>query len=162
MRCQSFKSEISYRTSHIKYLEHSCCYPKVLFEMSMIDLLLLASIDTQLRKIKESSPDTTIIFNKLSLLILMDDFYQFTSVLRKTFWDKAIGEKELHEKSFWNRFTSILTLIEQIHQKTNLLFQEILKKAWDRRLDSRDVRAGNQKLAMELLTSSALNTDGII
>lgn len=41
--------------------------------------------------------------------------------------------------------------------KTDLLFQEMLKKARDKKLDSQDVRALNQRLAIEFLTLSALN-----
>ncbi len=63
----------------------------------------------------------------------------------------------MHEKSLWNRFTTILTLIEQIRQKIDLPFQEMLKRARDGRLSSRDVEALNQRLAMELPTTGAMD-----
>ncbi len=69
----------------------------------------------------------------------MGDFYQFAPVLGKALWDHPIGDDEVHGKRLWNRFTTILTLTEQICQKTDLPFQEILRRARDRRLGSRDV-----------------------
>lgn len=66
----------------------------------------------------------------------MGDFYQFALFLRKTLWDHLIGEEEVYGKSFWNRFRIILALIKRMRQKTDLLFQKMLKKARDRRLDS--------------------------
>lgn len=128
----------------------------------MINLLLLALIDTQLRKVKKTNTNAIIIIERLLLVVLIDDFYQFILVLGKAFWDKTVGRKELHGKSFWSRFTSILTLIEQICQKINLSFQEMLKRAWDGKLDSRDVIALNQRLAIEFPTLNALDTDVMV
>ncbi len=64
----------------------------------------------------------------------------------------------MHGKSLWNRFTTILTLTEQMRQKTDLPFQEMLRRARDGRLGSPDVEALNQRLAMELLTTGAMDT----
>lgn len=124
----------------------------------MIDLKLLTSIDKQLQKAKGSSFHSITVFGGLSLVVLMGDFYQFASVLGKALWDYPISQKEVFGKSFWSRFLSVLTLTEQMHQKINLPFQEILKIAKERKLDFCDVRVLNQRLAMELPTSGALNT----
>ncbi len=86
----------------------------------------------------------------------MGDFYQFLLVLGKALWDYLIRENEVHRKSFWNRFITILTLIEQMRQKTDLPFQEMLRRARDRRLGSRDVKALNQRLTSELPTTGAI------
>ncbi len=88
----------------------------------------------------------------------MGDFYQFVLVLGKTLWDHLIGDDEMHGKSLWNRFTTILTLTEQMRQKTDLLFQEMLRRTRDGRLGSQDVRALNQRLAIELSTIGVMDT----
>lgn len=129
----------------------------IIDEMSMINLSLFALIDTQLRKARKRSLDVITIFSELLLVILIDNFYQFAPVLGKALWNKAISEKLLHRKSFWSRFSSILILTEQIHQKIDLPFQKMLKRAWDKRLDSQNVRTLNQRLAIELPILGALS-----
>lgn len=100
-------------------------------------------MDQQLRKVKEISSDSISVFGGLSLVVLMGDFYQFVPVQGKALCSNPTGEKKVNGKSFWSRFTSILTLIEQIRQKTDLLFQKILKRAKEGKLDLRDVRILN-------------------
>lgn len=80
--------------------------------MSMIDLKLLTSIDKQLQKVKRSSSYSTTVFDRLLLIILIRDFYQFAPVLRKTLWNYPISQKKVHEKSLWGRFLSVLILTE--------------------------------------------------
>lgn len=49
----------------------------------MIDLKLLILIDKQLQKAKRSSFHSTIVFDRLLLVVLIEDFYQFAPVLEK-------------------------------------------------------------------------------
>lgn len=102
----------------------------------MIDLKLFILIEKQLQKVKGLDLYSTIVFGRLSLVVLMGDFYQFAPVLGKAFWNHPIEKKEVHKKSFWNRFRILLTLTEQMSQKTDLPFQEMLKSGKDGRLDS--------------------------
>lgn len=53
--------------------------------MSIIYLKLLISIDKKLQKAKNSDIFSITFFKRLSLVILMRDFYQFASVIRKVF-----------------------------------------------------------------------------
>ncbi len=130
----------------------------IIDEVSMIDLKLLTSMDKQLRKAKGTNSHSTTVFGGLPLVVLMGDFYQFAPVLGRALWDHPVGQEEVHGKSLWSRFTSILTLTEQMRQKTDLPFQEMLRRAGEGKLDSRDVNALNRRLAMELPTSGALDT----
>lgn len=50
-----------------------------------------------------------------------------------------------------------MKLTEKMCQKTDLFFHKILKRVLDRRLDSQDIRALNQRLAIELSILGALN-----
>ncbi len=88
----------------------------------MIDLKLLISINKQLQKAKELNSHSSIVFIGLPLVVLIRDFYQFTLVLGKALWNHLIGKEEVHGKSFWSRFTTILILTEQIRQKIDLPF----------------------------------------
>lgn len=49
-----------------------------------------------------------------------------------------------------------------MHQKTDLLFQKMLKRVRNGKLDFRDIRDLNQRLAIELLILSTLNTVVIV
>ncbi len=73
----------------------------------MIDLKLLTSIDKELQKVIRLDLHSITIFGRLSLVVLMGDFYQFAPVLEKALWYHPIGDDEVHGKSFWNRFTII-------------------------------------------------------
>lgn len=64
----------------------------------------------------------------------------------------------MNEKNLWSRFLSVLTLIEQICQKTDLLFWKILKIAKEKTLNSCNIWVLNQRLAIKFPNSSALDT----
>ncbi len=117
------------------------CSSLIIDKVNMIDLKLLTSIDKQLQKARRLDSHLTTVFDRLLLLVLMRDFYQFAPVLGKEFWNHPIGEDEIHGKSFWNRFTIILTLTEQMCQKTDLPFQEMLRRARDEKLGFQNVEA---------------------
>lgn len=51
--------------------------------MSMIDLKLFISINKQLQKAKKSSFYLTTVFDRLHLVVIMADFYQFALILGK-------------------------------------------------------------------------------
>lgn len=91
----------------VQWLYHSCL---IIDEINMINLPLLILIDTQLQKTRKSSLGVIIICGRLSLVILRGDFYQFVPVQKKAFWNKVVGKKKLHGKSFYIRFTIILIL----------------------------------------------------
>lgn len=98
------------------------CYFLIVDKVSIIDLKLFTSIDQQLIKARRISSNSTLVFSGLSLVVLMDDFYQFALIQEKILWVNSIEEKEVYRKSFCSKFTLILILTEQIYQKTDLLF----------------------------------------
>ncbi len=99
----------------------------IIDEVNMIDLKLLTSIDKQLQKARGSDSHSITVFGGLLLVVLIEDFYQFAPVLGKALWDHPIEDNEVHGKSLWNRFTTTLTLTEQMRQKTDLPFREMLR-----------------------------------
>lgn len=127
-------------------------------EVSMIDLKLLTSIDKQLQKARGLDISSTSIFGGLSLVVLMEDSYQFASVTGKTLWDNPIKEEDIHGKILWERFTFVLTLTEQMRQKTDLSFQDLLKKARQGRLNVDDVRTLNSCVATALPEYGSLDS----
>ena len=92
-----------------------------------------------MKKIRRINFHSIWIFDELSLVIIMGDFYQFAPIQRRVFWGNSIGEEEVYKKSFRSRFTSILILIEQMCQKTDLRYWKMLKRVKEGKLDLQDV-----------------------
>lgn len=149
-RGRNFKAEKNTRWSQ--------CSSLIVDKVSRIDLKLLTIIDKQLRKAKGSDTFSTIFFGGLPLVILMEDSYQFVSMTGKTLWDEAHGKDEIYEKALWNSFFSVLTLVEQMQQKANLVFQELLKQARRGLLNIHNVNILDKKVATNLSDSGSLDT----
>lgn len=88
-----------------------------------------------MKKARKINLDSILGFDELFLVILIGNFDQFTPVQEKAFCGNLIREKNIYKKGLWSRFTSILTLIGQMCQKTDLPFQEIIKKVKEEKLD---------------------------
>ena len=52
----------------------------IIDEISMLDLKMLATIDQQLLQAKRLSQESTAVFRRLSLVLLIGDFYQFAPI----------------------------------------------------------------------------------
>lgn len=64
--------------------------------------------------------------------------------MEKTFQKHLFGQKNRHNKSFERRFILVFGLMDQIRKKTDLRFQEILKKAQKVKLNSYEIRLQNK------------------
>ena len=124
----------------------------------MINLKLLASIDKQPRKEKKPNVPSTTLFGGLPLIVLMGDFYHIAPVVGKALWDESHKEKKIHEKTMWNCFSSLLTLTEQIQQKADPAFPELLKRARQGKLNIRDIEILNKRVTTSFLDTETLET----
>ncbi len=80
----------------------------------MVSLRLLEMIDMRLSQAKSKTNNDTAVLGGLALVIVMGDFYQFLPVTGRSLWIDPVTEEEIHGKSIWNQFTSVITLIEQM------------------------------------------------
>lgn len=48
---------------------------------------------------KESDISSTSIFERLPLIVLIRDFYQFALVIEKVLWNNLLKEDDIHGKS---------------------------------------------------------------
>ena len=101
---KNYKTKVNMQWSYYSSL--------IVDKVSMISLKLLTSMDKQLYKTQEMSPNSTTVFDGLFLVILIDDFYQFVPVQARFLWNNLVENEKLHKKSFWDRFISLLTLAE--------------------------------------------------
>lgn len=88
-----FRKKIVFK-ANILWLQ---CLSLVVNEVTMIDLKLLILMDKQLQKVKRLNISSTSIFGGLPLIVLMEDFYQFTLVTRKTLWDNPLKADDIYE-----------------------------------------------------------------
>ena len=115
----------------------------IIDELSIIHLWLLAIMDKQLCKVQHAIVSSTALFGGQLLVILMSDYYQFASVSSCTLWDLLCSNKKIHKKVLWGNIQSVLSLTEQMQQRSNLAFHVILKHTRRSLLNLEDVNIPN-------------------
>ncbi len=94
----------------------------ILDEISIVSLRLLGMIDMHLSQAKDKTNIDIAVLGVLALVIVMGDFHQFLLVTGRSLWTGPVTEEEIHGKSIWNHFISVITLIEQMRQHNDILF----------------------------------------
>ncbi len=122
----------------------------ILDEISMVSLWLLEMIDMCLSQANDKTNNDTAVLDRLALVIVIGDFYQFPSVTRRSLWTDPITNEEIRSKSIWNQFTAVITLTEQMRQHNDTPFQEMLTKARKSLLNVDDVTILNSKVAVTI------------
>ena len=113
-------------------------------------LKLLATVDAQL-SLAKGKPDTdTTVLGGPAIVILIGDFYQFPSVVKRLLWKKAIMTHELHGKAIWNHFTSVIILTQQMGQQNNKVFHNLLTRARKGLLNNNNVDTLNNRIASSI------------
>ncbi len=99
---------------------------------------------------KGKTNNDTAVLGGLALVIVMGDFYQFSSVTGRSLWTDPVTEEEIHGKSIWNQFTSVITLTEQMRQYNATPFQEMLTRARKGLLNVDNITILNSKVAVTI------------
>lgn len=71
-------------------------------------------VDIRLSQLKVETNNNTTVLSGLALLIIMKNFYQFSLVVVRSLWTHPVTSEEIHHKSIWNQFTSVITLEKQM------------------------------------------------
>ena len=119
------------------------CSSLIIDELSIIYLGLFVSINKQLRKGRGVIASSLALFGGLFLVVFMDDFYQFAPVSGYALWDLPHTKKKNYEKVLWDNFQSVLSLTEQMQQRSDLAFQAIFRQARYGLLNLKDVNTLN-------------------
>lgn len=130
----------------------------IIDEVSMILFGLLAIMDKQLHKVWGAIVYSTALFSGLSLVIFMDYFYQFAPISGHVLWDLPCNEEEIHRKVLWDNFQSVWFFTKQIQQRSDLVFQTILRYARHGLLNLKDVNTLNAQVAAHLSNTNFVNT----
>lgn len=92
----------------------------------MVDLDILSNIVKQLAKIRGLLSENTIIFERLFIIIFMEEFYQFFFVIGQFLWKDVCIEEDFYSKMLWKNFNTIITLIQQMYKINNSAFNMLL------------------------------------
>ncbi len=78
----------------------------------MVYLKLLSSVDMHLSQAIGKTNNDIAVLGGLTLVIIMEDFYQFPPVVGRSLWTHPITNEEIYGKGIWNQFRLVITLIE--------------------------------------------------
>lgn len=115
-------------------------------------------MDKQLCKVWYAIISSKVLFGSLPLVILMGDFSQFAPGTGHALWDLLYCEDEIYMKVLWDNFWSVLSLIEQMRQRSDLAFQAILKRTKHSLLNLKDINYLNTRVATYLPNFNFANT----
>jgi hypothetical protein len=88
----------------------------IINEINMINVKLLAKIDNNCVIVKAQERDINNFFDNISIVILMRDFFQSTSVKEKSLWQqyKNFTKKQNRDLLLWKKFDNVIILNEQM------------------------------------------------
>ena len=96
----------------------------------MIDFKMFNMIENQCRKIKNTSTNCVSFFEKISVIIFINDFYQFFLFKNIFLWMSANSTKsaEISDKTIWKKFNDVIMLTEQQKQSNDFNYTALFQK----------------------------------
>lgn len=71
----------------------------------MVKLKMLSNMEKQLAKACGLSNSSTTAFRGLPIIIVIRDFYQFSSIANSLFWGKPQTDEDYNGKTLWLSFS---------------------------------------------------------
>ncbi len=125
--------------------------------MNMVSLDLFATVDLHLGIAKALHENSSTVLGRLSIVIFLDDFFQFCPVIERFLWEVPLSLHEEHGQHIWHHFTDVIILTEQIHQQHDIVFQQLFKRVRSGGWTQEEVNLLNSKIAKELPMSNNLS-----
>jgi ATP-dependent exoDNAse (exonuclease V) alpha subunit len=130
----------------------------IIDEISMVSLTMLTTINEQCNKIRAIQRDSTAILGAMPIVVFMGDFHQFPPVRAQPLWQTPIGSRAILGQRIWHRFTTVFLLDEQMRQRGDLEFQDLLHRAREGTMTEADVTALNGRLTQSLPLGDGLES----
>lgn len=89
-------------------------YALIIVKASIVELDMLSNIIKQLAIARDFISESIAIFEKLPIIILIKDFYQFFLVIGLPLWDEVCKKKDHYSKIVWKSFKVAITFIQQM------------------------------------------------
>jgi hypothetical protein len=136
----------------------------VIDEVSMTDLSMLSTINSQCkiaRSLGRSSPD---LFGGLPIVILMGDFHQFSPVRGQALWKEPRNgnDEDANGRIIWHQFTDVIILDQQMRQAEDPAFRDLLGRARAATLTEDDLALLNSKTTTSLLAPELKNATTVV
>lgn len=131
-------------------------------EISMVDLEMLSNMARQLAKAKGLENKSTAVFGGLPIIILMRNFYQFSPVVGRPLWEQPRLNDDHSGKMLWECFNLVLTLTQQMQQRDDQRFTELLQRARAGSLTEHDITMLNDRVVTQLTLDNPLKNTVIV
>ena len=145
-------------SSHIKKLWSN---KTIMFvnEISMMNLSMLNKINNQCKITKFLNKNFFNLFDELSIIIFMKDFYQFSFIKKSALWKESRknNDENANNQIIWYWFTEIVMLNQQMKQMQNFMFQNLLNWARNAVLTENNLILLNQKMIKFIFISELKN-----
>ena len=129
-----------HRLKYIKFI--------IIDEISMVGQKLLESIDKRARALWSVPTHSDVVLGGMPMVITLGDFRQFKPVADNALWAKGltptVGER------IWSNFSDVMILTEQMRQKDDVLYQELLSRASNCCLTDDDLETLNSRTRQSL------------
>lgn len=86
----------------------------VVDKMSMVNLDFLATVDLYLGRAKFLHKNSSAALGRLSVVILLGDFFQFSPLIGRFLWEVPLSSHEEHGQHIWHHFADVITLTKQM------------------------------------------------
>lgn len=128
----------------------------------MVKLDMFSNVAKQLAKARGLTIESTAIFRRLLIVILMEDFYQFPLVIGYLLWDEVYIEEDHYGKMLWRSFNAVITLTQQMRQIDDPKFNTLLRRAHASFLTNANIINLNSKMAVDFPLHDLLKNTVIV
>src|SRR5579871_6963858 len=103
----------------------------IIDKVSMIDLSMLNTINSQCKIARCLDRGTPDLFGGLPIVIFMGDFYQFPPIKGLPLWKEPRNgnDEDANGQIIWHQFTDVIILDQQMRQAQDPIFKDLLSQA---------------------------------
>jgi PIF1-like helicase len=99
---------------------------------------------------KSLDSNSSAVFGGLHIVIVLGDFHQFSPIQAKALWQKQETNNEEWGQQLWHMFKDIVILDEQMRQRHDGMYYQLLKHARNGTITQADVDLLNTRVITQL------------
>ena len=130
----------------------------IIDEISMVSLTMLNTINQQCNKIRAVQQDSAAILGAMPIVVFMGDFHQFPPIQAQPLWQTPNGPRAALGQLIWHQFKNVIILDEQMQQRDDLEFQNLLHQARAGTMTAADVTTLNGQVTQSLYLGNGLDS----
>lgn len=106
--------------------------------------------------------ESIAIFKGLSIVIFMENFYQFPFVIGRPLWNKVCLKKDHYRKMLWKNLNAVITFTQQMCQIDNPNFNALLQRVRAGFLSNANITNLNSKVVADFFIDKLLKNTVIV